>query len=342
MRTLLPVLLVAALGCAPPATSSAPAPSPKTVEPQPEPAATVAPALPPLKITFVDVNEGDAILIQAGDFDALVDTGPGGAWDGQLDAALATVNGPLELLVVSHPHEGHLGQADKVLAKLQVLRVITSGETRGPPREATTPAFFERYTAALAAEGLVAEPANLGESFDPAPGLRLEVLATAGRVNDPGSGSDINNDSLVLRLTYAGRAVLLPGNIEIDAGDWLVQTHCPTDGACPKLEADVFKVPHHGSAHFSEQLIERAKPGYAVISAGFHEQTHCLPRQEAYHALKLVGAKVFSTSAEGVGNVSVTITPDGNMTWSTPNEPVFVWEGMKGRTCIGPAVFEQG
>ncbi|MFC1611334.1 hypothetical protein ACFL6C_10265 [Myxococcota bacterium] len=44
------------------------------------------------KITFVDVDEGDAILIQVGDFDALVDTGSNGKWDGKLNDALATVS----------------------------------------------------------------------------------------------------------------------------------------------------------------------------------------------------------------------------------------------------------
>ncbi|MFC1611736.1 MBL fold metallo-hydrolase [Myxococcota bacterium] len=83
----------------------------------------------PAKITFIDVDEGDAILIQVGDFDALVDTGSNGKWDGKLKDALETVNDPLEMLFLTHPHEDHYGQVDEVLELVEVQRVITNGES---------------------------------------------------------------------------------------------------------------------------------------------------------------------------------------------------------------------
>ena len=345
MRNLFLVPIFLSFACAPTADKPVePAPKPVTeAEPkeQAEPTEAAAEPTANVKITFVDVDEGAAILIQADDFDALVDTGSNGKWDGRLARALEDVTGPLEILFLTHPHADHYEQTDEVFGLLDVQRVITNGEGRGPPRDKKPLKFYGKYQAALAAEGVDEEPAAVGESFSPVTGLEIEVLATGGRFKDSSQGSDINNDSLVLMLSYAGRKVMLTGDIEDKAGDWLVEQYCG-DEKCPKLKSDVMKVPHHGSAHFSQTFFDRVQPRYAIISAGFHVERHCLPRVESYQALKPLGAKIFSTSAEGIGNVSVVISPDGNMDWSFPDEPVFVWEGMKGRKCVGPTVFEQG
>jgi competence protein ComEC len=345
MRRLSVLLLTFASACAAPKQET-PAPAPEAAL-KPEVAApaptAVAPAAGPsdLLITFVDVDEGDAILIQAGSFDVLIDTGPEGAWDGQLENALKTVNGPLEMLFLTHPHEDHYGQAAKVLGMLDVEQVITSGEERGPPRDPKSLEFYEAYKTALAAKDLKEKPALEGQTFEPVPGVRFEVLATGGRVKDTALGSDINNDSLVLKLTFAGRQVMFAGDIEKEAGDWLVGKYCPTDGECPPLKSDVLKVPHHGSAHFSKDFFERVAPSHAIISAGFHNEKHCLPRIEAYEALRTDGGKVTSTSADGFANISVDISSKGTMTWTTPGGQLFVWKGQQGKKCIGPTMMEQ-
>ena len=171
-------------------------------------------------------------------------------------ACSAWVNMAAPLLVLTHPHEDHWGQAAKVLETMDVKRVVTSGESRGPPRDDKALAFYEAYKTALAAKGLKEEVTTLGESFEPVPGLRFDVLATGGRVKDTAEGSDINNDSLVLALTFAGRHILFAGDIEKEAGDWLVGKYCPGTEECPTLKSDILKVPNHGSAHFSPAFFE--------------------------------------------------------------------------------------
>ena len=344
MRRCVPALLLAcAVACASPAPKPAePAPQPLTA-PVSTATAPVEPARGPdqILVTFVDVGEGDAILVQAGSFDALIDTGPEGAWNGQLEAALKTVSGPLEILFLTHPNEDHMGQAAKVLETVEVERVITTGETRGPPRDPKPVEFYETYKTALAAKGLKEEVASVGQTFEPVPGVRFEVLASGGRVKDTAEGSDISNDSLVMKLTFAGRQVLLAGDIEQEAGDWLVHKYCPEPDECPVLKSDILKVPHHGSAHFSKAFFEKVGATYAVISAGFHVEKHCLPRIESYEALRTDGRKVISTSAEGTANVGVDISSRGTMTWTKPEGQIFVWKGQQKRSCIGPTGLDQ-
>src|SRR5689334_10980399 len=96
--------------------------------------ATVGRPLPPvrassLRITFVDVGEGDAILIQHGGTNLLLDTGqPRGCKN--LLAALGHMS--IRALFLTHPHSDHFGCAEDVLAALPVAEIITNGETRGP------------------------------------------------------------------------------------------------------------------------------------------------------------------------------------------------------------------
>jgi glyoxylase-like metal-dependent hydrolase (beta-lactamase superfamily II) len=98
------------------------------VEPTPDPASD-------LMVTFVDVENGDAILLKLGDVELLVDAGKSNAWKLGLGDALDAVQGPLETLFITHPHLDHYGGAADVLANLDVARVVTNGERRGPPRD---------------------------------------------------------------------------------------------------------------------------------------------------------------------------------------------------------------
>lgn len=81
-----------------------------------------------LTVTFVDVENGDAILLQLGDVELLVDAGKSNAWKLGLGDALDAVQGPLETLFITHPHLDHYGGAADVLANLDVARVVTNGE----------------------------------------------------------------------------------------------------------------------------------------------------------------------------------------------------------------------
>lgn len=298
------------------------------------------PAAPaPLRVVFVDVGQGDAILLDVGDVELLIDAGPKGKFDHLAEVLDAHVDGPLEVLVVTHPHDDHFGGAAKVLDAFDVARVITNGERRGPERKGDKESKeWNALEDAVADEGRTIEGLAVGDVVEPATGLRIEVLATGnpagGEFKDTSSGEDINNDSLVLLVTFGGRRLLLTGDIEVDADQMLVERFCEAGaGECPSLHADVLKVAHHGSADFDEAFLEAVAPAFAVVSAGFENKRHCLPRVDAIDALLAVGATIYSTSSEGTEDVVLTIAADGTMSWNTPDVPVFAWRKEKGGEC---------
>ena len=282
-----------------------------------------------LQITIVDVEQGDAILIQLGETDLLVDAGPRGACD-HLLTSLTGVRGELELLAITHPHDDHYGCAPEVLERHRVQRLVTNGERRGPPRDKKPLVSWTRFEEAAARAMLPLESLQVGEALTPAPRLTLKVLASrnpeGGRFRDSESGEDINNDSLVLLLDFAGRKVLLTGDIEVAGGRHLVKQYCAGSWGCAPLQADVLKVPHHGSEDFAPEFFRAVQPSWAVISANYGSRKHFLPRAKTVRALQEVGAKVLSTSAEGTEDVRLTISPSGELSWRAPGAPVFVWD----------------
>lgn len=305
-----------------------------------------------LTVTFVDVDNGDAILLKLGDVELLVDAGKSNAWKLGLGDALDAVQGPLETLFITHPHLDHYGGAADVLANLDVARVVTNGERRGPPRDPAAQKTWSYFEDAVSSEGLRIESLPVGTILTPAPGLTLEVLASGdpqgGRFRDTGAGTDINNDSLVLMVDYAGRRLLLTGDIEVAAGKALVDAYCVNHdpATCPKLRADVLKVPHHGSAHFAPALFRAVSPAWAVTSAANRGTALCLPRAESSDALHSLGARLVSTSAEGIGAAVLTISARGDLRWTLPSTPIFAWQKPtargKGAKCGAPITYAQG
>lgn len=289
-----------------------------------------------LVITFVDVGQGDAILLQLDDVDLLVDAGTAAAWDPHLKARLASVRGPLEGLFLTHPHDDHYGAAADVLGAFEVQAVTTNGERRGAPRDEKKSPTWEAFEAAVAAEGLSFATLTTGQTLTPATGLVIRVLAAGGQFPDTATGADINNDSLVLLVEYGGRRILLTGDIEPAAGQQLVADLC-TDGAaatCPALRADVLKLPHHGSAKFDPAFFTAVAPAWAVLSADYQNKKHCLPRRDPIDALAALGAKIVSTSADGEEDVVLTVTAAGVLSWTWPSKDVFYWDKASA-ACVG-------
>lgn len=276
----------------------------------------------PLTITFLSVGQADAILIQQGDMDLLVDTSR--SYNDTMQTAMSQVSGPLEYLIITHPHYDHYGGAAGTLENHEVSNVITNGIRRS----LVTWAGFE---SAVADEGLEIEVWEASTTLKLTDHLGLHVLASGGDLTST-SGSHLNNDSLVFVLYYQGRRILFTGDIEESAGQLLVEQHCDTPSFCPALRADVMKIPHHGSASFSEEFFEAVNPFYGVVSAGYNLTygNHCLPRRDTVTTLSRQGIVLRSTNQSGGQHIVLTINPGGDMVWSSEETNVFVWETRNG------------
>lgn len=241
-----------------------------------------------LRVVFSDVGQADAILIQLGETDIVVDTGTSG-----LSPTTNTfITAPIELLFISHPHDDHFGGAN-LIRDFDVQRIITNGEEGD--------SGWDDFEEAVDLAGLDFESMQVGEVIEPAEGLTFNVVATGspqgGEFPDTGDGSDVNNDSLILRLDYAGRSILLTGDIEADGQLLLMDNYCSSTD-CGELEVDVLKVPHHGSAGFLDGFFDATGADWAVISADYDNAQHHHPRGVTIEALQDAGMEIVSTSTQ--------------------------------------------
>jgi competence protein ComEC len=237
-----------------------------------------------LRVTFLDVGQGDAVLLETPSARVLVDQGPPEAnVAGQL-AAMGIRS--LSALVLTHPQRDHVGGAADVIRQLRV------GVVLDPDLAATGPERDEAVAAA-AERGVPVRTVRVGSEFQ-ASGLRLRVLWPP----DPGLPTeDPNQNAVVLAASYGEMDVFLPADAESDV---TARLHLDS--------FEILKVAHHGSADPGLQDELRVlRPRIAVISAG-RNNDYGHPRPETLAALATVsGLALYRTDEHG----RVVVESDG-------------------------------
>ncbi len=262
--------------------------------------------LPPtrLEVTFLDVGQGDCAVIRLpGGRTIVVDTGKrsptGGGQSPAFDAGERVVLPYLrhrgvsrvDMLVVTHAHDDHSGGARAVIEGIPVGSVIEG------PAAYTSPTLEEAHKAA-AGHHVPSLHAVSGQGWTLGRGLRLDVLSPAVP-GLTGTHSDVNNSSLVLRLTYGAVSFLLVGDLEDEGEAALLAAH-------PDPRALVLKVSHHGSQYSTdEDFVSAVGPRFGVISVGPNSFGHPSPATEA--RLAAAGVVVLRTDRDG----AVTFVTDG-------------------------------
>ncbi len=256
----------------------------------------LSPARAELSVTFLDVGQGDAALIEGPSGQrVLVDGGPSGeVLSDALGRVLPFYDRRIDLVVLTHPQADHLAGLPVVLDRYSVGAVMTT-------RFANETALYDEWQDLLATSHIPSVTATRGQWIDLADGARLTVLnptPTTKLIDDSG----LNDTSIVLRLTMGDAAVLLTADISQDAESALIRLG--TD-----LRSTVLKVPHHGSATSSSPpFLARVHPLVDVISVG-PNNPYGHPAPEVLDRLQ--GGAVYRTDEDG----DVTVSTDGTHLW---------------------------
>lgn len=253
-----------------------------------------------LRVTFLDVGQGDAALVDLPD-GSLVVVDTGGAFQGGADPG-ARVLVPLlrarrrtrvDRLVVTHPHPDHYGGVAALAAQFPIDEVWDSGQALDEEPDGT----WSRALRALGMRARVLPPASLCDHPRIEGGARIEVLWPCPGF-DP--GWDANDNSLVLRITYGGRTLLLLGDAEAHAEQALLARGL-------RGPVDVLKVGHHGSHTSSTEAFVRAlAPRLAIVSAGVGNRFGH-PHDDVVTRLGEAGAAILRTDLDG----GIVVRTDG-------------------------------
>jgi competence protein ComEC len=285
-----------------------------------------------LRVTFLDVGQGDAALIElpdgavwlidAGGHASAGDLAQGAAPGRVIDRVLAAYDHTrIDLAILSHPHPDHYLGLAGIEAPIEEL--WTADERDGNAVRARDTAMlpsrprpvaparpgFEAIASELAARGTRIGHPPLGLArraggvdlivwaprYQPTAGAKVACAADPVRT--------VNDNSLVVALGYRGRTILFTGDIEAEGEDELV--------AAGLGHIDVVKVPHHGSPTSSTAgLVAATHPGLAVISCG-RGNSFGFPSPEVVERWRGAGAEVARTDTDGA--ITVTIDADGTI-----------------------------
>ncbi len=235
-----------------------------------------------LRVDVLEVGQGDSILIRSpAGKTILIDAG-----DGKIDVPpILQKEGvtSLDLVIGSHPHADHIGGMDDVVQGFPIKRYLDNGLPH-------TTATYRTLMADLEEKGIAYQSAVRDTVFNLDDGARLEVLFPAG-IALKNTRSDLNSNSVVVRLTHQGHCMLFVGDSEEPTEQALL------DGGLGKC--DLLKVAHHGSNHSSTSAFLRAvQPTYALISVGV-DNRYKHPGSETLARLAGAGAKIHRTDLEG-------------------------------------------
>ncbi|MBR2337647.1 MAG: MBL fold metallo-hydrolase [Clostridia bacterium] len=290
-----------------------------------------------LKITFIDVGQGDAILITFPDGkNMLVDAGEGyNSVKGKLDEYL-TADGEkikLDYVVATHTDGDHIGSMAYIYENYEVgysyrPYVKFSGINSFPDGflnegfESKSSKTYGEYLTAVANEGTpnvyFTDETDISVSVN-AGDKNIEysvdfVMPYAKTVEGFRDFTDSNDFSAVMIIKFAGKKIMLTGDMEAKAEQKFVEYYAQNTDEISTLDCDVLKVAHHGSATSSTMgFLNLIKPENAVISTGLCHGTYRHPREEALNNLLAVYAKIYRTDLQGT--ITLTVSPSGEMTF---------------------------
>lgn len=238
-------------------------------------------------VHFIDVGQGDSILIQVNSKNLLIDSGPSTSKDKLLKYINSLKISKFDYIIATHPHEDHIGNMSYIIDNFEVLNFYA-------PKISSNTKAFETMIESLVMKDLkikVLKP-NI-KSIDLGENTKVDVFSPISNEYE-----NINNFSSIIKISYGNNSFLFTGDSEE-----LSEKEVLSKGY--DLKSDVLKIGHHGSSSStSKRFLDAVDPYIAVISAG-KDNSYGHPSQEVLSRLK--DLTIYRTDLNG----NILIKSDG-------------------------------
>lgn len=241
------------------------------------------------KVHFINVGQGDSILIENNDFNILIDSGSNSAKDTLISYLKKHKIKKLDYVIASHPHEDHIGSMDDIVNKFNIDEFIM-------PKVLTTDKDFYNLIKALKNKELPVKVIKDNLKIKLSEDSYLDFL-WAGNISD----DNLNNHSIVVKYVNKNTSFLFTGDMEEEIENILLSSE-------NSLKSIVLKVAHHGSkTSSSKAFISKVNPKISVISCGMgNDYGH--PSKATLDTLEDLNSKILRNDING----NIIIKTDGN------------------------------
>ena len=251
-------------------------------------------------ITFIDVGQGDAALVECDGHYMLIDGGNKQASDKIRDTLQNKKIKKLDILAISHFDDDHFAGLCEGLKNIHKIKKTISNEI---PKE--TKESISKFKHQLSIIGSSIDVPSVGDTYELG-SAEVEVVDVCAKDD---------NDSLVLLITYGNTRFLFTGDIEYEAQKRIYKKYYDKYGYSYTYKINLMKMPHHGSYSSTTNgttnsytaFVELFMPDYVVISVG-EGNPYKHPHKETLKILEQAGAKVYRTDKDG----DIIVKSNGN------------------------------
>lgn len=239
-----------------------------------------------LKVHFMDVGQGDSILLQTHNKTMLIDAGTRSSSDKLIKDLKKLGVEKLDVVVATHPHEDHIGGMPSVFKEFRVGKVYA-------PNASANTKIFQQFVEGVQSQGLKFTQIKRGTIIDFDKGIQVKAVGPVGDTYE-----DYNNASAVIKVTTGKISYLFTGDAEASSEKQMIDTG-------DDLSATVLKVGHHGSdTSTSDEFLKAVNPKVCVISVG-KDNKYNHPSKSTTE--KLLKKDVYRTDISGI----ITVATDG-------------------------------
>ncbi len=261
-------------------------------------------------IYFFDVGQGDAALIEKGDYQILIDGGPDDKILSEIGKAMPLTDRKIEIVILTHPHADHLVGINQVLDRYEIGKIYSTGAIH------TSNAYLE-FLDKVKNKNIQLEVPDAGQEIVPFDNGELEFLWPGKRdVGKSAEDNNLNNTSLVNQFCYFDHCVLLMGDLETDGQAEMLnyyfskQSEASVEKSESKssqplasndniFQSEILKVAHHGSVNGTNQkLLDVVRPKYAVIGVGA-DNKYGHPHAATLDLLQKASIQYYRTDRDG-------------------------------------------
>lgn len=202
-----------------------------------------------IEVHFIDVGQGDSVLIKQGENSMLIDAGDNGYGPTVVDYLKTNKIETLDYVIATHPHADHIGGMKDVINSFNIGKVIMPNVTH-------TTKTFENMLLAIQHKGLKITPAQVGDIYEVGDS-KFTIIAPNKSEYD-----NLNNYSVSIKLEYGDNSFVFTGDAETQS-----EKEMANNGI--DIKADVFYAGHHGSdTSNTSAILDKIKPSYVVIPVG--------------------------------------------------------------------------